>query len=173
MMGLLVRDARLLNPAASARGKVSHSWLDHEIGLVSDEIAVRRWRSREWNPIEARWKSLYAIARALGDQLSVFRASALVDVLPQFASLPEDCRAELRNRLDAAQPDLCGPKTRTEYMERLGALWDASLAFFLVVHEPQADEPAVAAAWKEVRARGERMKELFDGGGIPSGIVLP
>lgn len=158
----------------SLRAKVSHSWLDHEIRMIPVETAVRRWRDNEWESIAERWRTLRRIAQSLGSRLGEFRASVLIDSMPQFAGLSVQERSILRQRLDALQPQWVDVGAlANEYSACLDALWSDAQVFFGAVARPGALEEGIAQAWRDVRHAGESFKSLFESGRVPGGIVLP
>ena len=90
----------LVGREQSRRAKVSHSWLDHEIALVSPDTAVHRWQAKEWGRLSTVFKSFYSTAVDLADGLMGFSSSTLVDKLSPFAVLGIEARAELKQKLD-------------------------------------------------------------------------
>lgn len=174
----------ITSKAMSLRGKVSHSWLDHEIrGVPNDDLVVQRWRDGSWAGIRGRWASLYALAQALENEIHGFYASSLVSS-EFFPRLNETELGILKVSLDkaAGNPnDLI--QRKATYSASLTALWQATETFFKATETPCSgalssgvptkEEKCVRDAWKGVKTAAERLKDLFDNGTIPNGVLLP
>jgi len=156
------------------RAKVSHSWLDHEIALVSPDSAVHRWRSKEWGRLSTVFKSFHTTAMDLADGLMGFSSSTLVDKLSPFVALGNDARAELKQKLDELfLQQFNAPALRADYLYRLSGLWRAVTTFREIVESELVNPDAVRAGWVSVQQAGAELKQMFSDNRIPKGIVLP
>lgn len=170
----IIMHASLAGKEPSWRAKVSHSWLDHEIALVSPGTAVRRWQTKEWGRLSTVFNSFYATAVELGDGLMGFSSSMLVDKLSPFSILDSEARAALKQKLDELflqQFDV--PTLRADYLHRLSSLWQAVTAFREMVESESANPDSVRAGWVSVQQAGAELKQIFTDNRIPKGIVLP
>jgi hypothetical protein len=162
------------------RGKISHSWLDHEVELVSDAVVMRRLFEKTWAPTIARWDTLYKIAIQFGEQFDQLTAAYLVDTLQPFDELPSSLRASLKQVIEiecAKQLDVA--KIKEEYFAALGGFWGAWVTFKeAIANQLQVDslcssEPQLLALWHEVKCEAAKLKLLFSSKRIPSEIVMP
>jgi hypothetical protein len=158
----------------SMRAKVSHSWLDHEIALVSSDTAAKRWRSSSWGRLNTTFKSFYSTAKSLGDGLMGFSPSVLVEQLAPLSGLAEPSRSLLKSRLDELfirQSQIV--TTKIEYQNALQSLWSAVSVFHDLVEAETSDEETIKLAWARVRFAGADLKTMFSEDKIPRGILLP
>lgn len=161
-------------PVLSLRAKISHSWLDHEIAMVSEEVALQRWRAESWPPIAERWETLHGLALALGGALKDFGSSSLVDVLPSLQRLSTEEKEDLKASLDLLHTRLIDvPAVQLEFATRLDACWRAAQEFFLTVKNPEATEACVVVKWQAVKAGASELRSMFSSERLPNGIVLP
>ena len=172
MSTLILRQFVVRVPALSMRAKVSHSWLDHEIAMVSEELALARWKSLRWGIVERRWVALHDIARQLGESMYQFKTSYLVELLPAFQMLSAFDREDLRQRLDDL-PEVRFDNAEEKYVELLGILWDCSKSFFDIASDHNAEESKVVVRWRKIRTAAHDLKCMFELGEIPNGVILP
>lgn len=159
--------------ALSLRAKVSHSWLDHEILLVTPDAAALRWEMNEWQR-RLPFESLRGMAWELAGKMMQFSASSLVDRLTPFSSIPHAELEVVKERLDALHlRKFDVQEIEREYKSNLVALEAAVDSFASFINSEAPTEASVRRGWTQVRERAAALKVLFASGRIPDGIVLP
>ena len=91
-------------------------------------------------------------------------------------SLSSCDKLALKQRLAELHPALMDvDAVLVQYVDLLGHLWSAALAFFEIARQPYdaSLEAEFAQRWGVVKAAGAALRAMFTSGQIPAGVLLP
>ena len=160
------------------RSRVSHTFLDHEILLVSTQDAVIRWNAGEWtcrgNRLELAFRSYELDALSLGDRILEFSPAALIDQLQSFSLASDESRSVLRRSLAAwyhARFEV--GDIRARYLNTLQPLLNELDWFRATVNDAGSVAGDVERRWADVLSKARELKQFFDSEAMPKATLLP
>ncbi|MFH7042215.1 hypothetical protein ABT392_07850 [Paucibacter sp. JuS9] len=161
-------------PVQVLRAQVSHTWVDHEILLVSTEEAVRRWQTGNWGRLGREFRGYRQRAQALLERLEEFSGHLDYEGPQVEAELGVEACTRLRHRaLERWRVQADHPALRADYATRLQVLTQALDNFESAILEPTAPASTISAAWQNVRGAAAPFKELFASGRVPREVSTP
>ena len=161
-------------PVEVLRAQVSHTWLDHEILLLSAAEAVRRWRDGNWGRLRREFLAHRQRAAVLLERLEEYSGHLVFDSPEAAGEMPAGLRERLRERtLERWRAATAYPALRDAYAGALDDLCSALDRFESIVFAADATEEAVARAWLAVREHAGALKELFSSDRVPREVSRP
>lgn len=160
------------------RSRVSHSFLDHEILLVSARDSVIRWSTGEWtcegNRLESVFRSYERDALILGDKILEFSPAALIDQLPSFSSVSDELRSVLRRNLaEWYHAHFETVEIRIRYLNSLQPLINELDRFRATVNDAGSVAGDIEGRWADVLSKARVLKQFFDSEAMPKATLLP